>query len=152
MRCPFCGHVDSKVLDSRANNNARSVRRRRECLSCGRRFTTKEYVEESPLYVIKSDGSREVFNRDKVLKGVQLACNKRPISSDEIENLVDRVENCLRDKNNSEIEAMQIGLEVMNELRELDEVAYVRFASVYRKFQDKEEFISELRGLQQKGH
>lgn len=102
--------------------------------------------------MIKSDGSREVFNRDKVLKGVQLACNKRPISSDEIENLVDRVENCLRDKNNSEIEAMQIGLEVMNELRELDEVAYVRFASVYRKFQDKEEFISELRGLQQKGH
>lgn len=136
----------------RARITTRSVRRRRECLSCGRRFTTKEYVEESPLYVIKSDGSREVFNRDKVLKGVQLACNKRPISSDEIENLVDRVENCLRDKNNSEIEAMQIGLEVMNELRELDEVAYVRFASVYRKFQDKEEFISELRGLQQKGH
>ncbi|MFQ5629896.1 MAG: transcriptional regulator NrdR [bacterium] len=148
MRCPICGHVDSKVLDSRANNNARFVRRRRECLSCGRRFTTKEYVEETPLFVIKGNGSREVFHRDKVIKGVQLACNKRPISSDEIDNLVDKVEGRLRDKNRSEVEAMQIGEELMKELRELDEVAYVRFASVYRKFQDKEQFINELRGLE----
>lgn len=151
MRCPFCGHLDSKVLDSRANNNARSVRRRRECLSCSRRFTTKEYVEETPLFVIKSDGSREVFDREKVLKGIRAACNKRPISSDEIENIVEKVEGYLRDKNNAEIEAMQIGQEVMNELRELDDVAYVRFASVYRKFQDKEEFINELKGLERKG-
>jgi transcriptional repressor NrdR len=151
MRCPFCGHLDSKVLDSRANNNARSVRRRRECLSCSRRFTTKEYVEETPLFVIKSDGSRELFDREKVLKGIQAACNKRPISSDEIENIVEKVEGYLRDQNNAEIEAMLIGQKVMNELRELDDVAYVRFASVYRKFQDKEEFLNELKGLERKG-
>lgn len=147
MRCPFCAHPDSKVLDSRANHNARSIRRRRECLGCHRRFTTKEYVEETPLYVIKSDGRREQFDREKIRRGIELACNKRPISADEIERLVDRVECFFRDKNQSEIEAFEIGKEVMNALRDLDEIAYVRFASVYRKFQDKEEFINELLGL-----
>lgn len=151
MRCPYCGYVDSKVLDSRTNSEGRVVRRRRECLTCSRRFTTKEFVEETPLMVIKSDGRRESFDREKVRKGIQLACNKRPISSDLIESLVDRVEILLRDKYQSEVDAMDIGLEVMNELRDLDEVAYVRFASVYRKFQDKEQFIRELIGLDRKG-
>ena len=148
MRCPFCGHPDSKVLDSRANPNARSIRRRRECLSCSKRFTTREYIEETPLYVIKSDGRREQFDRAKIRRGIELACNKRPISADAIESIVDRVECLFRDQNQTEIEAFRVGQEVMNRLRDLDEIAYVRFASVYRKFQDKEEFIRELMGLE----
>ncbi len=147
MKCPYCGYNDTKVLDSRAVNEGRSIRRRRECLSCGRRFTTKEYVEESPLMVIKRDGRREIFDREKVRHGVQLACNKRPISTEMIENLVDRIESQLRDEYHMEVPAQDIGERVMQALRDLDEIAYVRFASVYRKFQDIEEFIHELREL-----
>ena len=147
MKCPYCGYNDTKVLDSRAVNEGRSIRRRRECLSCGRRFTTKEYVEESPLMVIKRDGRREIFDREKVRHGIQLACNKRPISTEMIENLVDRIESQLRDEHHMEVPAQDIGERVMQALRDLDEIAYVRFASVYRKFQDIEEFIHELREL-----
>ncbi len=150
MKCPFCGFNDSKVMDSRTSNEGRAIRRRRECLSCGRRFTTKEFVEEAPLMVKKRDGRREVFDREKIRRGIQLACNKRPISAELIEQIVDRIEGQLRDRYTMEVPAMDIGDRVMLELRRLDEIAYVRFASVYRKFQDVEEFIHELRELDRK--
>ncbi|RMD94188.1 MAG: transcriptional repressor NrdR [Calditrichaeota bacterium] len=150
MRCPYCGFRDSKVLDSRTSNEGRIVRRRRECLSCGRRFTTKEYIEEAPLMVKKRDGRREVFDRDKIRRGIQLACNKRPISAEIIESVVEQIESQLRDTNRMEISAQDVGMKVMEALRNLDEIAYVRFASVYRKFQDIEEFIVELRELDRK--
>jgi transcriptional repressor NrdR len=150
MRCPFCEFEDSKVIDSRSSNEGRVVRRRRECLACGRRFTTKEYVEEIPLMVVKNDGRREPFDRDKIMRGVQVACSKRPVSMEMINRLVERVESGLRDGNRDEVSSRQIGQSIMAHLRELDEVAYVRFASVYRKFQAKEEFLEELKELEAK--
>ena len=147
MRCPYCQFLDSKVLDSRLSNEGRIVRRRRECLSCHRRFTTKEFIEEAPLVVVKSDGRREVFDREKVRRGIQLACIKRPIGIDVIETIVDQIEIHFRDNYRPEVSAMDVGLKVMDALRDLDEIAYVRFASVYRKFQDKEEFLNELKQL-----
>ncbi|MDZ7288869.1 MAG: transcriptional regulator NrdR [candidate division KSB1 bacterium] len=150
MRCPFCEFEDSKVIDSRSSTEGRVVRRRRECLACGRRFTTKEYVEETPLMVVKNDGRRETFDREKILRGVQVACSKRPVSMETINRLVEKVENDLRDNNRDEVSSRQIGQLVMAHLREIDEVAYVRFASVYRKFQAKEEFLEELKGLEDK--
>ena len=148
MRCPFCNYEDSKVIDSRSSNEGRVVRRRRECLECRRRFTTKEYVEESPLIVIKDDGRREPFDREKILHGIQLACIKRPVPVQVVQEMVDRVETTLRDGGREEVHSRQIGELVINLLRETDEVAYVRFASVYRNFQAKEEFLNELRGLE----
>ncbi|MDZ7361009.1 MAG: transcriptional regulator NrdR [candidate division KSB1 bacterium] len=150
MRCPYCEFDDSKVIDSRSSNEGRVVRRRRECLECGRRFTTKEYVEETPLMVVKNDGRRETFDREKILRGVQVACSKRPISMETINRLVEKVESGLRDNNRDEVSSRQIGQLIMTHLREIDEVAYVRFASVYRKFQAKEEFLEELKGLAEK--
>ncbi len=150
MRCPFCEYEDSKVIDSRSSNEGRVVRRRRECLKCERRFTTKEYVEETPLLVVKNDGRREPFDREKILRGVQVACSKRPISMETINRLVEKVESDLRDNNRDEVSSRQIGQHIMANLREIDEVAYVRFASVYRKFQAKEEFLEELKGLAEK--
>ena len=150
MRCPFCDFDDSKVIDSRSSNEGRVVRRRRECLACARRFTTKEYVEETPLMVVKSEGRREPFNREKILRGLQVACSKRPVSMDMLGRLVERVESSLRDGNREEVSSRQIGQVVMAHLREIDEVAYVRFASVYRKFQAKEEFLEELKELESK--
>jgi transcriptional repressor NrdR len=150
MRCPFCEYEDSKVIDSRSSNEGRVVRRRRECLKCERRFTTKEYVEETPLMVVKNDGRREPFDREKILRGVQVACSKRPISMETINRLVEKVESALRDNNRDEVSSRQIGQQIMAHLREIDEVAYVRFASVYRKFQAKEEFLEELKGLAEK--
>jgi len=147
MRCIFCGNTDSKVLDSRANNDARVIRRRRECLACHRRFTTKEFVEEAPIVVVKVDSRRELFSRDKILMGIQLACKKRAISMATMEGIVDRIESTCRDSYPKEINTIDIGLAVMHELLQLDEIAYVRFASVYRKFQDKEEFVNELKEL-----
>jgi len=147
MRCPFCNYEDSKVIDSRSSNEGRVVRRRRECLECRRRFTTKEYVEESPLIVIKDDGRREPFDREKILRGIQLACIKRPVPVQAVQEMVDRVETSLRDGGREEVHSRQIGELVMTYLREMDEVAYVRFASVYRNFQAKEEFLNELKGL-----
>jgi transcriptional repressor NrdR len=150
MRCPFCEYDDSKVIDSRSSNEGRVVRRRRECLKCERRFTTKEYIEETPLMVVKNDGRREPFDREKILRGVQVACSKRPISMETINRFVEKIESDLRDKNRDEVRSQQIGQQIMANLREIDEVAYVRFASVYRKFQAKEEFLEELKGLEEK--
>lgn len=150
MRCPFCEYEDSKVIDSRSSSEGRVVRRRRECLKCERRFTTKEYVEETPLMVVKNDGRREPFDREKILRGVQVACSKRPISMETINRFVEKIESDLRDKNRDEVSSRQIGQQIMAHLREIDQVAYVRFASVYRKFQAKEEFLEELKGLEEK--
>lgn len=147
LRCPFCFHTDSKVLDSRATEEGASIRRRRECLSCNRRFTTYERLDEVPFMVVKKDGRREPFNRSKILTGVLRACEKRPISIDEIENMVDKIEREVRNKTDREVSGAEIGEMVMEHLKELDEVAYVRFASVYRQFKDTSSFLSELQQL-----
>ncbi len=147
MRCPYCKFEDSKVIDSRSSSEGRVVRRRRECLECGRRFTTKEHVEESPLMVAKSDGRRQVYDQEKLRQSVLLACKKRPIPMSAIDELVMQIEGKLRDKSQDEVESREIGELVICYLRKLDEVAYVRFASVYRNFQDTEEFMSELEEL-----
>lgn len=147
MRCPFCGYMDSRVLDSRPAEDGNAIRRRRECGECGRRFTTYEKVDEIPLVVVKKDGRREVFDRTKVLGGIIKACEKRSISLHEMENIVDEIEKELRNSMEMEIEAPGIGEKVMEKLREVDEVAYVRFASVYRQFKDVNNFIQELEKL-----
>lgn len=147
MKCPFCNFHDSKVIDSRMRDEGRSIRRRRECLKCGRRFTTRETVDEIPLWIIKQNGTREEFNRAKLIRGIQFACTKRPVSAAAIEELASRVEYAIRDRGADEIPSKEIGEMVMEELKKLDEVAYVRFASVYRKFQAKEEFLHELKKL-----
>ncbi len=148
MRCPFCKYEDSKVIDSRSINEGRVIRRRRECLSCAKRFTTKEYVEETPLMVVKADGRREVYDREKLMRSLQIACKKRPVSTKSLDLIVSRVETALRDRFQDEVPSREIGELVIRYLRDLDEVAYVRFASVYRNFQDKEEFMNEVVGLQ----
>lgn len=147
MRCPFCQYEDSKVIDSRASSEGRVVRRRRECLQCSRRFTTKEHVEEAPLMVIKSDGRRQPYDHEKLKLSLLIACKKRPIPTSELDKIVSQIEGILRDKSQDEVESREIGELVIQFLRELDEVAYVRFASVYRNFQDKDEFLSELEEL-----
>ncbi|MCZ6820623.1 MAG: transcriptional regulator NrdR [Calditrichaeota bacterium] len=148
MRCPFCKFDDSKVIDSRASNQGRVIRRRRECLECGRRFTTKEHVEEAPLMVAKSDGRRQIYDQEKLKASIQIACNKRPISTAKIDEIVSAIEGRLRDQSQEEVQSRQVGELVMQYLKDLDEVAYVRFASVYRNFQDKEEFMTELQELE----
>ena len=147
MKCPYCQFHDSKVIDSRAKNNNREIRRRRECLKCGKRFTTREQVENSLLLVVKSNGRREPFDRTKLKQGVIIACAKRPVTSDAIEQIVARTEGQLRENGKDEIEAHEIGNLVMAHIKAVDEVAYVRFASVYRKFRNKTEFIKELNAL-----
>lgn len=147
MRCPFCGSLEDRVVDSRASKDGRSIRRRRECLNCGKRFTTHEYIEKVPLTVVKNDGRREPFDRQKLLVGIVTACKKRPISMDRIEALVDEIQNELLNLGQSEVETKVIGELVMEKLQVLDEVAYVRFASVYRKFKDKNQFMEELKKL-----
>ena len=147
MRCPFCGFEQSKVVDSRSKSNGKVIRRRRECLSCLRRFTTKEYIEVTPMLVIKSDLRRESFNREKLKQGILRACAKRPVSVKQIDSIVEQIENNLKDRPTDEIPAKDIGSMVMKSLKQLDHVAYVRFASVYRNFQDKEEFLAELQDL-----
>lgn len=147
MKCPFCHYDDSRVIDSRLREEGAIVRRRRECIKCKRRFTTREQVEEIPLYVIKQDSRREIFDRNKLLRGIQLACSKRPVSLEQIENIVSKIEMELRDTGKQEIDSEIIGNMVMVHLRSVDQVAYVRFASVYRKFDQKEEFINELKEL-----
>ena len=150
MNCPFCGHVDDKVIDSRASSEGSSVRRRRECLACGKRFTTYEVVEEMPLLVVKKDGRRQPFDRKKISNGVQKACEKRPVSSERIEELVTSVEREIYRKFEREVFSKDIGALLMDKLALLDEVAYVRFASVYRQFKDVNQFMSELKGLLKK--
>ncbi len=147
MRCPYCGQDDDRVLDSRTSDDGRVVRRRRQCLVCGRKFTTKEYILDLPVMVLKSDGQREPFAREKLLRGINIACNKRPISHEQIEEVVEKVQGEIQDMRVKEVSSKQIGEFVSKYLRELDEVAYVRFASVYRKFQDTEEFLEELQDL-----
>lgn len=149
MKCPFCQTDNSKVIDSRSKSEGKVIRRRRECISCERRFTTKEYIEETPILVVKCDQRREAFNREKLKQGVLLACTKRSISMEQIDNLVSQVENSLKDQSKEEVSSKEIGEMVMVQLKRLDQVAYVRFASVYRKFQDKEEFLAELQELSQ---
>ena len=147
MKCPFCGHIEDKVIDSRSSNEDRSVRRRRECMKCKRRFTTYEYIEEIPLMVIKRDGRREAFDRNKVINGILKACEKRPVSMEKVEALVDKVEKELQKSFDKEVKVEEIGEQVMNSLHKLDEVAYVRFASVYRQFKDINQFMKELKDL-----
>ena len=147
MKCPFCISLDNKVIDSRLSKDGTVVRRRRECTECQRRFTTHERVEEMLPVVIKKDGNREIFDRGKILSGVQKACSNLPISIDAIEGLVDRVERYFQDRGDKEINCTDIGEVVMSELHQLDGVAYVRFASVYRQFRDLTEFMSEIREL-----
>ena len=147
MKCPFCISLDNKVIDSRLSKDGTVVRRRRECTECQRRFTTHERVEDMLPVVIKKDGSREIFDRGKILSGVQKACSNLPISIDDIEGLVDRVERYFQDRGDKEINCNDIGEVVMSELHQLDGVAYVRFASVYRQFRDLTEFMNEIRDL-----
>lgn len=148
MKCPFCAAEEDRVVDSRAAQDGRSVRRRRECLACGKRYTTYEYVEKVSLTVVKNDGKREDFDRQKLFKGIALACNKRPISEEQIDNVVIQIEEELQNSSRgTEVTSKKIGELVMDRLKSLDEVAYVRFASVYRKFKDKNEFLDELKGL-----
>ena len=147
MKCPFCGHARDKVVDSRESGAGDSIRRRRECLDCGRRFTSYERIEEVPYLVIKKDGRREAFDRHKLLAGLNRACEKRPIAAKALSSLVEEVEQMVLDSPDREIEAKAIGEKVMERLRELDKVAYVRFASVYRQFEDAQEFMAELRDL-----
>ncbi|HEY3817493.1 MAG TPA: transcriptional regulator NrdR [Polyangiaceae bacterium] len=144
MRCPFCAHQDSKVIDSRVSTAGDVIRRRRECESCERRFTSRERVEDVLPVVVKKDGVRQPFDREKVLRGVRLACNKRPVAMDRIEKFIDELERDLVESEAKEVESQELGERVMKKLRELDEVAYVRFASVYRSFRDIDEFRSEL--------
>ena len=141
MKCPFCNYQDSKVVDSRPTDEGTSIRRRRECLQCGKRFTTYETVERLPLMLIKRDGTRQPYSRDKLLAGVMKACEKRPVSQQRLEQLVDQVEQKLFGTLESEVSSKTIGEMVMEELREIDEVAYVRFASVYRQFKDINTFM-----------
>lgn len=147
MKCPFCLHEDDKVIDSRSSNEGKSVRRRRECLKCKKRFTTYEYIEEVPLMVIKKDGRRESFDRNKIISGILKACEKRPVSVEKVEALVDRVEKELQKSFDKEVKAGVIGELAMDSLHKIDEVAYVRFASVYRQFKDINQFMKELKDL-----
>lgn len=147
MKCPSCGHDEDKVVDSRPSQDGRSIRRRRECLNCQERYTTYEYIEQGTLTVIKSDNHREPYDRYKLLYGIKLACNKRPVSSKELEGLVDEIENQIKTRSKTETSSQEIGELVMEKLRQMDEIAYVRFASVYKKFKDKEEFLEEMKKL-----
>lgn len=147
MRCPFCGQTDNKVVDSRVSKDASVIRRRRECLACHQRFTTYERVEEQETYVIKKDGSREVYDRGKVKKGIMLALQKRPVSVEVVEEFLDRLEASFAEQNRRELPTREIGEKVIGWLRQVDDVAYVRFASVYREFRDVQEFMDELKRL-----
>jgi transcriptional repressor NrdR len=147
MRCPACGCEDTKVVDSRSSENHDAIRRRRECESCGRRFTTYERREEQPLTVLKRDGQRETFDREKLMRGLIRATVKRNIEVDQLERLIDQVESAIRDTGSTQIASSDLGELVLKYLRELDKVAYIRFASVYREFKDVDEFTNELRRL-----
>lgn len=147
MRCPSCGQIESKVVDSRPSEDGSTIRRRRECLECGRRFTTYERLGENPLIVLKSDGTSEVYDREKIIRGLYIACAKRHISPEEINALVDDMESELRNANYSEIKSKDLGDMVLARLKDLDDVAYIRFASVYKDFKTVDEFAGALKGL-----
>ena len=147
MKCPFCNHLGDKVVDSRESKEGEVIRRRRECLECGKRFTSYERIDEIPYMVVKKDGSRERFERQKLVSGLLKACEKRPVSVAALEAVADRIEGVLQDRPDKEMTTNEVGGIVMDELRKLDKVAYVRFASVYRHFRDIGEFMSELKDL-----
>lgn len=147
MKCPSCGHPESKVVDSRPSNDASFIRRRRECLSCGRRFTTYETVETVPIVVVKKDKSRESFDRNKLLRSIIRACDKRQVTREQMEQCANEVENVLSNSLQNEVSSAYIGSLVMERLKQLDQVAYVRFASVYRQFKDINDFMDELKHL-----
>ncbi len=144
MKCPYCGYSESRVVDSRPTDEGERIRRRRECLKCGKRFTTYEIIENVPIVVIKKDKSRETFDRSKLLNGLLRACEKRPVSVDTLERIVDEIENLLQNSLDREISSQRIGTYAMEKLKSVDEVAYVRFASVYRQFKDINSFMDEL--------
>jgi len=150
MKCPFCNHLQDKVVDSRESKEGDAIRRRRECLACERRFTTYERIDEVPYMVIKKDGRREKFDRQKVLSGLLKACEKRPVSMARLSELVNAVESRVSDSPDREISTIEVGEFLMSNLRDLDKIAYVRFASVYRDFQDEQAFFDELKALMRK--
>lgn len=147
MKCPYCSFYDSKVIDSRPTEEGQVIRRRRECTECNKRFTTYEKIEKIPLIVVKKDGNRESYDRNKLLNGIIKACEKRPVSMDEIESIVDHIEVTLSNSLEKEVTSVNIGEMIMNKLKDIDEVAYVRFASVYRQFKDLNTFMEELKKL-----
>lgn len=147
MKCPFCGYEESKVIDSRPTDEGQRIRRRRECLQCTKRFTTYEIIESLPIIVIKKDKSRETFNRDKIMTGLLRACEKRPVSIDTLDRMIDEIETIIQNSLDREVSSEKIGELVMEKLKGIDEVAYVRFASVYRQFKDINTFMSELNKL-----
>ncbi|CAN5842952.1 transcriptional regulator NrdR [soil metagenome] len=147
MKCPFCGFLEDKVVDSREAKDGDAIRRRRECLQCSRRFTSYERIDEIPYMVVKKDGKREIFERNKILAGLLRACEKRPISSSQLESIVDSVEKNVQDSTDRELPTSEMGKIIMRRLKELDKVAYVRFASVYLEFEDVSEFMTELKNL-----
>ena len=151
MKCPSCGYSETKVIDSRLNTDGTSVRRRRECLQCEKRFTTYEYVEQVPLLVVKRDGRRQPFDRKKIIVGLMKACEKRPVSVDKMEEITGEIARAVQRKYDREVDSKEIGELIMEKLAALDEVAYVRFASVYRQFRDVNQFMSELQGMLKKG-
>jgi transcriptional repressor NrdR len=150
VKCPYCAHLGDKVVDSRESKEGEVIRRRRECLECGRRFTSYERIDEIPYMVVKKDGSRERFERQKLVAGLLKACEKRPIKPSDIDEIADRAEQMLNDRPEREMSGRELGAHVMSELKKLDQVAYVRFASVYRDFRDVDDFAHEVRAL--KGH
>ena len=147
MRCPFCSFDESKVVDSRSTDDNTTIRRRRECLNCGKRYTTYEKVEDIPILVVKRDLTREIFNREKVVNGLIIACQKRPVSRKQIENIAEDIEKTISNKMLTEVETEYIGEMVMERLKEIDEISYVRFASVYRQFKDINTFVNELKNI-----
>ena len=147
MKCPYCGHLESKVVDSRPSDEGSSIRRRRECLACHKRFTTYETMESLPLMVVKKDGSRQSFDKSKLLNGMIRACEKRPVSFSTLERIADEIEQALQNEMDREIPSARIGELVMEKLKDVDEVSYVRFASVYRQFKDISTFMEELNKL-----
>jgi transcriptional repressor NrdR len=147
VKCPFCAHIDDKVIDSREGRVGDTIRRRRECLKCGRRFTTYERIDEIPYMVIKKDGRRERFERQKILQGLLKACEKRPVATPKLEAIVDEIEGVVQESTERELTTTEIGEMIMRGLKKLDKVAYVRFASVYMDFKDVQEFMSELKNL-----
>jgi transcriptional repressor NrdR len=149
MKCPFCGFLEDKVVDSREAKDGDSIRRRRECLQCGRRFTSYERIDEIPYMVVKKDGRREIFERNKIMAGLLRACEKRPISASQLESIVDDVEKNVQEATDREMPTSELGKIIMRRLKELDKVAYVRFASVYLEFEDVSEFMTELKYLVQ---
>jgi transcriptional repressor NrdR len=147
MKCPFCAHMEDKVVDSRESKEGEVIRRRRECLGCGKRFTSYERIDQIPHMVVKKDGRRERFDREKLLAGLQRACEKRPVPTKALEAIVDRVEAMVQESPDREVPTVQVGEFLMESLRELDRVAFVRFASVYRDFKDVDQFMATLKGL-----